>query len=72
MASPTFFWQFHLTNELIFANWHSGSPIPMSPTGSYKKNLALRRMSRNRDSLAGAFSGVFEDSEVMNLFPLVL
>ena len=34
MAFPSLFWQFHLTNELIFANWHSGSPISMSPTGS--------------------------------------
>ena len=71
MAFPSLFWQFHLSNDLIFANWHSGGLISMSPTGSYGQNMPLRRMSRNRNSLTEAIFWLFEDSEVMNPFPLV-
>ena len=35
MDFPSLFWQFYLLNELIFAYWHSGGLISMSPTGSY-------------------------------------
>ena len=71
MVFPSLFWQFHPLKELSFAYWHSSGLISMSPTGSCDQNMPFRMMSRNSDSLTEAIFWLFEDSEVMDPFPLV-